>query len=93
MMPRFLGPRVGTSRQTVPLQVLRTDVPLATVVEERHRTARLRLRKSPALQLAGTRPPDLQLRVSCCACVSCHVVRCLACPHLLRSQTQWATWA
>lgn len=52
MMPRFLGPRVGTSRQTVPLQVLRTDVPLATVVEERHRTARLRLRKSPTLQLA-----------------------------------------
>ena len=78
MMPRFLGPRVGTARPTVPLQILCTDVPLAAVVEERHRTARLRLRKSPTLQLAGTRTHALHLRVSCraCACVSCRVVSC-----------------
>ncbi len=63
--------------------MLRTDVPLAAVVEERHWTARLRLRKSLTRQLAGTRTHALYLRVSCRA----------VCPHLLQSQTQWAAWA
>lgn len=52
MVPRLLGPQLNKMSKFP--RLLPSDVPLAAVVEEYHRTARVALRKAPTLQVAGT---------------------------------------
>jgi hypothetical protein len=69
MVPRLLGPQLNKMSKFP--RLLPTDVPLAAVVEEYHRTARVALRKAPTLQVAGTGTSPPRGQRICVSCVSC----------------------